>query len=89
MSCGTGRLVGFPLMLLLVPAGMFGETPAAPGQNVVYRGMGATGDYVPADVAFVVLMCIHSIPAQLAGYRRRGVLKRYRVSSVQPRHRGS
>lgn len=73
-----------PLILLFVLAGVFGNKPSAPGEMVVYRGLGAIDYYVPAYVALVVAsVCVISIPAHLAGYREHGVLKRYRASSVR------
>ena len=72
-----------PLIMLIVLSSVFGNKPSAPGDRVVYRGQGPTDYYVPAYVAFVVAsVCIISVPAHLAGYRERGVLRRYRASGV-------
>ncbi len=68
-----------PLMILFVMGGVFGNQ-ANPG---LYRGVGAMNYYVPAYIALVTASVgLISLPTQLAGYRERGVLKRYRASSM-------
>jgi len=75
--------LALPLILLFVLGGVFGNKPSLPGQKVVFRGIGPIDYYVPAYVALVIAsVCVISIPTHLAGYRERGVLKRYRASSL-------
>jgi len=75
--------LALPLILLFVLGSVFGNTPSARGQKLVYRSVGARDYYLPAYVALVIAsVCVISVPAQLAGYRERGVLKHYRASSV-------
>jgi len=75
--------LALPLMLLLILGGVFGNKPSAPGQKVYYQGVGPMSYYVPAYIALVVAsVCVISLPAHLAGYRERGVLKRYHAASI-------
>jgi ABC-2 type transport system permease protein len=72
-----------PLIILFVLGGVFGNEPTRPGEDVVYRGVGAMSYYVPAYLALVVAsVSVISIPTHLAGSRERGVLKRFRASSI-------
>ena len=75
--------LALPLIILFVLGGVFGNEPAGPGDEVVYRGVGPMSYYVPAYLALVVAsVCVISIPTHLAGSRERGVLKRFHASSV-------
>ncbi len=75
--------LALPLIILFVLGGVFGNEPTQPGDEVVYRGVGAMNYYVPAYLGLVVAsVCVMSIPTHLAGNRERGVLKRYHASSV-------
>jgi len=75
--------LALPLIVLLILGGVFGNTASAPGQPVFYRGVGPMSYYVPAYLCLVVAsVCVISIPTHLAGYRERGVLKRYRAASL-------
>ena len=68
-----------PLMVLFVMGGVFGNEADAG----VYRGVGAMNYYVPAYIALVAASVgLISLPTHLAGNRERGVLKRYRASSM-------
>ncbi|HSJ82454.1 MAG TPA: ABC transporter permease [Acidimicrobiia bacterium] len=68
-----------PLMVLFVMGGVFGNEADAD----VYRGVGAMNYYVPAYIALVAASVgLISLPTHLAGNRERGVLKRYRASSM-------
>mgnify|MGYP001812226522 FL=1 len=74
--------LALPLIILFVLGGVFGNDPAQPGEEVVFRGLGAMSYYVPAYIALVVAsVCVISIPTHLAGNRERGVLKRLHASS--------
>ncbi len=76
--------LALPLIVLLVLGGVFGDTPSTdPSGKVYYRGVGPMSFYVPAYLALVVTsVAVISLPTHLAGYRERGVLKRYRAASV-------
>lgn len=75
--------LALPLIILFVLGGVFGNEPTRPGEEVVFRGVGAMSYYVPAYLALVVAsVCVISIPTHLAGNRERGVLKRFHASSV-------
>lgn len=75
--------LALPLIVLLILGGVFGNTASAPGQPVFYRGVGPMSYYVPAYLCLVIAsVCVISIPTHLAGYRERGVLKRYRAASL-------
>ncbi len=72
-----------PLIILFVLGGVFGNEATEPGAEVVFRGVGPMTYYLPAYLALVVAsVCVVSIPTHLAGNRERGVLKRFRASSV-------
>ena len=71
-----------PLMVLFVMGGVFGNQ----ADVGLYRNVGAMDYYVPAYIALVIASVgLISLPTQLAGYRERGVLKRYRASSIPAR----
>jgi ABC-2 type transport system permease protein len=75
--------LALPLVMLFVLGGVFGNTPSQPGEQFVYRGEGAIDYYIPAYFALVIVsVSVISIPAHLAGYRERGVLRRWKASSV-------
>lgn len=75
--------LALPLIILFVLGGVFGNEVAQPGDEIVYRGVGAMSYYVPAYLALVAAsVSVISIPTQLAGNRERGVLKRFHASSV-------
>jgi ABC-2 type transport system permease protein len=70
--------LALPIIFLLVMGGVFGNTPSAD----FYRGVGAMDYYMPAYFG-LVMMAIGTValPVHLAGYRERGVLRRFRASS--------
>lgn len=75
--------LALPLIILFVLGGVFGNESTGPGEEIIFRGVGAMSYYVPAYVALVVAsVCVISIPTHLAGSRERGVLKRFHASSV-------
>jgi ABC-2 type transport system permease protein len=67
-----------PIIFLVVMGGVFGNTANA----AVYRGVGAMDYYMPSYYG-LVMMAIGTValPVHLAGYRERGVLRRFRASS--------
>ncbi len=71
--------LALPLIILYVLGGVFGEEAEAD----IFRGVGAMSYYVPAYIGLVIASIgLISIPTHLAGYRERGVLKRFHASSV-------
>ncbi|MBW2495545.1 MAG: ABC transporter permease [Deltaproteobacteria bacterium] len=75
--------LALPLIILFVLGGVFGNEPAGPGEDIVYRGVGPMSYYVPAYLALVIAsVSVISIPSHLAGNRERGVLKRFHASAI-------
>jgi len=71
--------LALPLLILFVMGGVFGNE----SQAGFYRGIGAMDYYVPAYMALVTASVgLISLPVHIAGNRERGVLKRYRASSM-------
>jgi ABC-2 type transport system permease protein len=77
--------LAIPIILLFIMGGVFGNTPDPEG--VVYRGAGAMDYYIPAYIALTVAsLGLVGLPVHLAAYRERGVLRRFRASSVGLRY---
>jgi ABC-2 type transport system permease protein len=75
--------LALPLIILFVLGGVFGNEPAGPGDEIVFRGVGPMSYYMPAYLALVVAsVSVISIPTHLAGNRERGVLKRFHASAI-------
>jgi ABC-2 type transport system permease protein len=71
--------LALPVIVLYVLGQVFGNTP----NPRVYRGVGAMNYYVPAYIALAIAsMGLIGLPVHLAGYRERGILKRFRASDV-------
>ncbi len=71
--------LALPIVLLVVLGGVFRNNP----DPRVYRGVGAMNFYVPAYIALVIAsLGVVSLPTHLASYRERGVLRRFKASSV-------
>jgi ABC-2 type transport system permease protein len=71
--------LALPVIVLYVLGQVFGNT-ARPN---FYRGVGAMNFYVPAYIGLAVAsMGLIGLPVHLAGYRERGILKRFRASDV-------
>ncbi len=71
----------FPLIVLFVMGGVFGNTPDPEGE--VYRGVGAMDFYTPAYFGIVIsAIGLVALPVHLTGYRERGVLRRLRASPI-------
>lgn len=71
--------LALPLLVLYVLGGVFTD-PAEPGE---FRGVGGRDYYVPAYVGLVTASIgLIAIPVHVAGYRERGVLRRFRASAV-------
>ncbi|MHB8104747.1 MAG: ABC transporter permease [Dehalococcoidales bacterium] len=70
--------LALPIIFLFVMGGVFGNTP----QPEIYRGVGPMDYYMPSYFG-LIMMAIGTValPVHLAGYRERGVLRRFRASS--------
>jgi ABC-2 type transport system permease protein len=70
--------LALPIIFLFVMGGVFGNK-ASPD---VYRGVGAMDYYMPSYYG-LIMMAVGTValPVHLAGYRERGVLRRFRASS--------
>ena len=70
-----------PVVLLYVLNGVFGSTP----DPTVWEGQAPVDFYTSAYVALVAATAgVLSLPVHLAGYREKGVLRRFRASAVSP-----
>ncbi|MFA4965496.1 MAG: ABC transporter permease [Thermoleophilia bacterium] len=77
--------IGFPLIMLFVLAEVFGTAPVEPdpGDPIAFRGVSPLSYYVPAYVALAAAAVgLVMVPAHLAAYRERGVLRRFRAASI-------
>ena len=69
----------FPILLVLVFGGIFGNDPADG-----FDGIGAMDRQVPAYCVLIIgTLAIFNIPIQLASYRELGVLRRLRATPVR------
>jgi ABC-2 type transport system permease protein len=75
--------LAFPVLILFVMGGVFGNTPDPTGK--AWAGVGPM-DYLVPGIFGLVMAAIGfiSLPVHLAGYRERGILRRFRSSSVSP-----
>jgi ABC-2 type transport system permease protein len=75
--------LAFPLLILFVMCGVFGNTPDPEGK--VWAGVGPV-DYLVPGICGLVMAAVGliSLPVHIAGYRERGILRRFRSSSVSP-----
>jgi ABC-2 type transport system permease protein len=75
--------LAFPLLILVVMGGVFGNTPDPTGK--VWGGAGPQDYLIPGFFGLVMAAIgFISLPIHLAGYRERGVLRRFRSASVSP-----
>ncbi len=73
--------IGFPLVLLII----FGNIPSFRQPSPDLGGLTYLDAYVPILIAFVMAMLsVNAMPAVLAGYRERGVLRRLATTPVGP-----
>ena len=71
--------LALPVIFLFVMGGVFGNTP----NPKVYRGVGAMDYYMPSYFGLVMMAIgTAALPVHIAGYRERGVLRRFRASSL-------
>jgi ABC-2 type transport system permease protein len=75
--------LAFPIFVLFIMAGVFGNTPDPEGK--VWAGVSPMDYLVPAFCGLAMsAIGFISLPIHLALYRERGVLRRLRASSVSP-----
>ena len=75
----------FPFFMLIVLAGVFGNDLKTndPEYVRVWRGVGPTDFYAPAYVALVLASVgLIALPVRMAGYRERGVLRRFHAAGL-------
>lgn len=80
-------VLAFPLMMMLLLAAVFGhdQADAREVENgmLVWRGVTPADYYTAASVAVIVAaLGLMTLPITLAGYRERGILRRFHASSV-------
>lgn len=77
-----------PLIMLLLLAAVFGDTPPTDMMNglLVFRGVSGDDYHVAASVALVIAAIgLLILPTHIASYREQGVLRRFEATSVPPR----
>jgi ABC-2 type transport system permease protein len=80
-------VLAFPLMMMMLLAAVFGnrQADARDIQNgmLTWRGVTPANYYTAASVAAIVAaLGLLTLPITLAGYRERGILRRFHASSV-------
>jgi ABC-2 type transport system permease protein len=80
-------VLAFPLMMMVLLAAVFGnhQADAHKIQNgmLIWRGVTPATYYAAASVAVIVAaLGLITLPIALAGYRERGILRRFHASSV-------
>ena len=80
-------VLAFPLMMMVLLAAVFGnnQADAVERENgmLVWRGVTPANYYTAASVAVIVAaLGLMTLPITLAGYRERGILRRFHASSV-------
>ena len=77
----------FPLMMMMLLAAVFGndqdEATAVENGELVWRGVTPANYYTAASVAVIIAaLGLMTLPINLAGYRERGILRRFHATSV-------
>ena len=80
-------VLAFPLMMMMLLAAVFGNDSAdaddVENGMLVWRGVTPANYYTAASVAMIVAaLGLLTLPIALAGYRERGILRRFHASSV-------
>ena len=80
-------VLAFPLMMMVLLAAVFGNkrADAREIQNgmLIWRGVTPANYYTAASVAVIVAaLGLMTLPITLAGYRERGILRRFHASAV-------
>lgn len=79
--------LAFPLMMMMLLAAVFGndqaEATAVENGQLVWRGVTPANYYTAASVAVIIAAVgLMTLPINLAGYRERGILRRFHATSV-------
>jgi ABC-2 type transport system permease protein len=80
-------VLAFPLMMMALLSAVFGndQADALDMENgmLVWRGVSPADYYTAASVAVIVAaLGLMTLPINLVGYRERGILRRFRASSI-------
>lgn len=80
-------VLAFPLMMMVLLAAVFGNNQADANDvengMLVWRGVTPANYYTAASVAVIIAaLGLMTLPITLAGYRERGILRRFHASSV-------
>ncbi len=80
-------VLAFPLMMMTLLAAVFGNDQASAEDvengMLVWRGVTPANYYTAASVAVIIAaLGLMTLPINLVGYRERGILRRFRASSV-------
>lgn len=80
-------VLAFPLMMMVLLAAVFGNNQADANETqngmLVWRGVTPANYYTAASVAGIIAaLGLMTLPITLAGYRERGILRRFHASSV-------
>ena len=80
-------VLAFPMMMMVLLAEVFGNKQADANsvQNgmLIWRGVTPANYYTAASVAVIIAaLGLMTLPITLAGYRERGILRRFHASSV-------
>jgi len=80
-------VLAFPLMMMVLLAAVFGNSRAdardMKNGMLIWRGVTPANYYTAASVAVIVAaLGLMTLPINLAGYRERGILRRFHASSV-------
>ena len=80
-------VLAFPLMMMALLSAVFGNDQAdaddVENGMLVWRGVTPANYYTAASVAVIIAaLGLMTLPINLAGYRERGILRRFRASSV-------
>ena len=73
--------VGFPILVQIVMAGVFGRDDAA--SRAMFKGVKGIDFYTPSSIAIVIAaLGLLFLPLRLTTYRERGILRRFQSSSI-------
>jgi len=78
-----------PLISLFVLSEVFGTTPdsGGPDGGTAFRGVAPTDYYISAYVGLVIAAVgLISLPVHIASYKEKGVLRRFRASSISAKN---
>jgi ABC-2 type transport system permease protein len=80
-SVGAFFVLVFPVIMLVIFGAMYGNDPAR-----IFDGLGAIDVSVPGYIVAMVIGTAGflNLPIDLAAYRERGILRRYRATPLKP-----